>query len=119
VGVEMGAPAGQQMAQSAVGRPGRPVGAVPGERVPHVDHNDDPGGQRDPPAGVAAGVAVAVGALMVLADDLEGPAQRRSPPDDVGADHRMLLDPAPLLLGEGARLVEHVIGMSTLPTSCR
>jgi hypothetical protein len=71
----MGAPAGQQMAQSAVGRPGRPVGAVRGERVPHVDHGDDPGGLGDLLPGEAVGIAAAVEALVVLADDRQGVAQ--------------------------------------------
>jgi hypothetical protein len=57
---------------------------------------------------------VAVEALVVLADDLQGPAQRRGPADDVGADHRVLLDPGPLLLGKGARLVQHVVGDADL-----
>src|SRR5215207_1112642 len=49
-----------------------------GERVPHVDHGHDSGGQRDLLPGEAVGVAVAVEALVALVDDLQGPAQRRT-----------------------------------------
>jgi hypothetical protein len=48
-------------------------------------------------------------ALVVLADHGQGVAQRRGPPDDVGADDRVLLDPGPLVVAEGAGLVEDVV----------
>jgi hypothetical protein len=73
--VEVGAAPRLQVAQGPVGRPGRPVGAVRGERVPHVDHGDDPGGLGDLLPGEAVGIAAAVEALVVLADDRQGVAQ--------------------------------------------
>src|SRR5918995_1889009 len=45
--VEVGAAVGRQVGQGAVGGPGRPVGAVRGQRVPDVGHGHDAGGQRD------------------------------------------------------------------------
>ena len=112
--VEVAAPVGLHVGQGPVGRPGRPVGAVGGERVPHVGHGHDPRGQRDLLPGDPVGVAAPVVALVVLADHGEGVAQRRGPPDDVLADDRVLLDPGPLVVGEGAWLVEHVVGDADL-----
>jgi hypothetical protein len=117
-GVEVGAAAGIEVAQGAVGRPRRPVGAVGGERVPDVGHGHDAGGQRDL-AGKAVGVAAAVVALVVLADHLEGFAERWGAPDDVGADDRVLLDPGPLLSVRAPGLLRTWSGMPTLPTSWR
>ena len=61
-----------------------------------------------------SGVAAAVVALVVLADHLEGFAERGGASDDVGADDRVLLDPGPLLVGEGLGLVEDVVGDADL-----
>jgi hypothetical protein len=119
VGVEVDAAVGLHVGEGAVGRPGRPVGAVGGERVPHVGHGHDAGGQGDLLPGQAVGVAGAVVALVVLADHGQGVAERRGPPDDVGADDRVLLDPGPLLVAEGPGLFSTWSGMPTLPTSCR
>jgi hypothetical protein len=112
--VEMGAAVGLQVGQGTVGRPGRPVGAIRGQRVPHVGHGHDAGGQRDLLPGEAVGIAAPLVALVVLADHRQGVAQRRGPPDDVGPDDRVLLDPGPLLVGEGAGLVQHVVGDADL-----
>jgi hypothetical protein len=113
-GVEVAAPAGLQVSQGTVGWPGRPVGTIRGERVPHIGDGDDPGGQRDLLPGQGVGIAAPVVALVVLADHLQGLAQRRRPPDDVGADNGVFLDPGPLLLGKGARLVKDVVGDADL-----
>jgi hypothetical protein len=90
--VEMGAAAGFQVPQGTVWRPGRPVGTVGGERVPHVGDSHDAGKQRDLLAGKAIGVALAVLALMVRADHRQRVTQRRSPPDDIGPHDRVFLD---------------------------
>jgi hypothetical protein len=86
---------------------------------PHVGHGLDPGRQRDLLPGQALGVAAPVVAPVVLADHGQGVAQRRGPPDDVGADDRVLLDPGPLVVAEGTGLVEDVVGDADLAPSCR
>ena len=61
VWVEVGAAPRFKVAQGPVGWPGRAVGTVGGECVPHVDHGDDAGGQRDLLPGEAVRVAGAGG----------------------------------------------------------
>jgi hypothetical protein len=119
VRVEVAAAPGLQVAQGPVGWPGRTVGAVGGECVPDVDHGDDAGGQRDLLGGEAVGVSLPSKCSWCWRMTARASRSEGGPADDVGADHRVLLDPGPLLLGQGAGLVQDVVGIPTLPTSCR
>ena len=90
------------------------VGTGRGDRVERVGHRDDPGPQRDVLTAKAVGIAGAVEALMVMADDPGelGIAQRG---DHLGAVDWMALDHFEFLVGQASRLVEDGLRRSELP----
>ena len=90
-------------------RHGAAIRAIAREGVVVVDDADDPRAERDVLADQAVGIAGAVPALVVRADQRDDRIRERHVRDDLGADARMRLDAGELLGGERARLREDVL----------
>jgi hypothetical protein len=71
-----------------------------------VDHEHDARADRDLRAPQAIGIAAAVPALVVVADDLAHPAEKGHGRQNLLAHHRVALDDLELLRGQRPRLVE-------------
>ena len=93
---------------------GAAVRAIAGQGVVVVDDADDARAERDVLAGQAVGIAGAVPALVVRADQRHDRIRERHVRDDLGADARMRLDAGELLGGERPRLREDVLGHGQL-----
>jgi hypothetical protein len=87
-----------------------PVGAVGGHRVVGVADEDDPRAERNLFAGEALGIAAPVEALVLVAHERQDVAQELDRGQDALAHDGVALDDGPLLVGEGAVLVEDRLG---------
>jgi len=113
-GPQRGGP--QPQPQAEVDRQLRhPSRVAVGVGIARLDRADQgPQRLRIAPADMGHRVALAVVALVVLADHHQRVAQRRCPPDDIGPHDRMFLNPGQLLVGEGAGLVQDMVGDADL-----
>ena len=71
---------------------------------------DDPGAEGDLVALQAVGISAAVEAFVVMQHDGDRLAQVRGGLEDDLPDARMLADRLPLVVGEGGRLVQDLLG---------
>ena len=105
---------GSELGPGPVGRQGRPVDAVAGHRVEGVGDGDDPTAQRDRAAGEAVGIAAAVPALVVVADDLGDVGHRLVDLEDRRSDLAVAPHLRHLLVGETARFEQDGVGDADL-----
>ena len=87
-----------------------PVRPAADDGVVGIGERDDAGTQRDGLAAQAIGVAGAVPALVVVADDRREVARQSQRVADALADLGVLAHDAELVVGERPRLVEDVLG---------
>jgi hypothetical protein len=108
--VELRAGAAHELGDRVIVRHGRAVRAVRGHRVVGVAGEDDAAAERDLLAGEPVGVAGAVEALVLVADDARHAAHAGDGAQDALADDRVLAHDVPLLAGQRARLVQDPVG---------
>ena len=82
-----------------------------------VAGEDDPAADRDLRAGEAVRIALAVPALVLVADDPRHVAQTRDRAQDALADRGVLAHDLPLAIGQGPGLCRISSGTPTLPMS--
>src|SRR5699024_5497029 len=94
--------------------PGLSVRPCGGEAVEDVGDTDDPGGFGDLHSHQAHGVAATVQSFVVVPNPVQGLVQETDLPDDLVATRGMQLDGRVFLVGELARLLEHLRGYTEL-----
>ena len=113
--VEQRATPGDQGFDGAFDRQCRAVGPVGGERVEVVDHGQNAGRQRNFLALQAAGIAAAVPAFVMAANQFGNGEREVHGRENLSADLDMACNLAELLWGEAAGLAEKLLGDGDLP----
>ena len=103
-----------QLVEGLLHRAGRPVGAAADDGVEGVGERDDAGAERDALALQAVGIAGAVPALVVVADDGREVARHAQRVADALADLGVLAHDPELVLGQRPGLVQDVLGDADL-----
>ena len=114
-GIELGSGASLELTQGLGAREPGPVGAIGNERVVGIAGENDPGGKRYFFAGEAVGIAAPVPALVLVTDGESDVRESGQLPQDPLADRGVLAHEIPLLVVQGARLVQDRIRDSDLP----
>src|SRR6476620_1230772 len=110
LGVELGARVAGELSHRLGVLHRLAVRPVRGHGVVRITGEDDPAGDRNRRARQAVGIALAVPALVLVADDASHGAKTRDGAQDALADRRVLAHDLPLTLGERTGLVEDLVG---------
>src|SRR5204862_1285571 len=114
VGVELRARAALELAPRGLGADPLPVYAVAGHRLVRVRHGEDARLERNLVVSQPAGIAAAVGTL-VMGEDPAPDVVELGSSEDARADLRVLAHLGVLVVGERARLAQNRVGHADLP----